>query len=96
MELLNYLFNHSSILVVGIVLLTGIAFIFDNHQIKKNQSEYSEEYRMFCLFLQTKPDQFPRTTVLELLNKARIYSFKYGHLPKAKRPQLMSLLPEEP
>ena len=80
------------VFILGLIGLTLAGFCFDSYSIRKNKADYSEEYRMFCLFLQTNPDKFSRTVILESINKAKIYSLKYGHLPKSKRPELMNIL----
>lgn len=94
MELTIFLAEYSVHLVSGLILMTVGAFCFDSYKIKKNQSDYSEEFRIFCLFLQTNPEKYSRTAMLELLDKAKIYSFKYGHLPRSKRPQFENILKE--
>ncbi|NRA45097.1 MAG: hypothetical protein HRU09_09105 [Oligoflexales bacterium] len=94
MTFILFLVENPLLIVTGIILATVVAFSVDSYYIKKNQSDYSEEFRIFCLFLQTNPDRFSRKTMIEMLDKAKIYNFKYGHLPRSKRPELMKLLNE--
>ena len=87
-----FILEHPLLLVAVIVLTTALVFCVDSYFMKKNQQEYAEEFRIFCLFLQSNSKQLSHLNKLELLDKAKIYSFKYGHLPKSKRPKLMSML----